>query len=825
MTTTHDVLEDTVPSAELAHAIAAACDRIAPAWPLDRLIAVNPYWGFRDRPIETAAAELEALQGTTLLMPRAWYRAQWTAGHFDERHLHEALAFAGSRRRVADLVASLARGEVEVRRLPLMTDVADEGRDLSHEPAWGEYVVRHISQTCAACFDEGQARWLPARGAGLYPLWRELAMHDHGPRLLMGRRGFGAAVALLPSEPLALVGLAVEELEIAPRAMHHYFTALLLSVNGWAAACAFRRWEARLAEGDDDQIVHLLAVRLAWELVLHRSGDPTATPTRWRAARAQWADAVPPAREARRDDWLIHRARELAYQETIAGALAVTTHTDARATPEPPTVQAVFCIDVRSEVFRRAFERVDPGVQTLGFAGFFGLPIAYRPLNGPLRPQLPGLLAPALVASDAGAARTAVAERSRDALVEARAWKDLAGTAGSAFSFVETTGLGRAAALVRDAFALGVAGGDTLRADAAGTGLRVELAGRVTDDMALDLSARVELAAQILGAMSLTSGFAPIVAFIGHGASTTNNPQAAGLHCGACGGQTGEVNARALASLLNAAEVRAGLAERNIHVAGTHFVAGLHDTTTDDVTLYDAEWVPASHARAFRMLREQLARAGRHARRERAVALGLGDAPDDALDGAIHRRGADWSQVRPEWGLVGNAAFIVAPRSRSRAIDLGGRAFLHEYRWQEDAGFAVLELIMTAPMVVTHWINMQYHASTVDNARYGSGNKTLHNVVGGRLGVMEGAAGDLRIGLALQSVHDGTSWMHEPLRLSVYIEAPAEAIDGVIAKHATVRTLIEHEWLFLHRIDPAGAGIFARQADGWRPVSRVRRGD
>lgn len=184
----------------------------------------------------------------------------------------------------------------------------------------------------------------------------------------------------------------------------------------------------------------------------------------------------------------------------------------------------------------------------------------------------------------------------------------------------------------------------------------------------------------------------------------------------------------------------------------------------------------------------------------------------------MRRRAADWSEVRPEWGLAGNAAFVVAPRERTRGVDLSGRAFLHEYRWEQDSGFGVLELIMTAPMVVTHWINLQYYASTVDNRRYGSGNKVLHNVVGGRLGVFEGAGGDLRIGLALQSVHDGTDWVHEPLRLSVVIEAPAEAIDGVIAKHALVRDLVVNEWLFLFRIDPASGTISQRRADGWRTV-------
>ena len=73
--------------------------------------------------------------------------------------------------------------------------------------------------------------------------------------------------------------------------------------------------------------------------------------------------------------------------------------------------------------------------------------------------------------------------------------------------------------------------------------------------------------------------------------------------------------------------------------------------------------------------------------------------------------------------------------------------------------------------MVTHWINMQYHVSAVDNRRYGSGNKVLHNVVGGRLGVFDGNGGDLRIGLLWQSLHDGTHLRHTPLRLSVFIEA------------------------------------------------------
>ena len=42
-----------------------------------------------------------------------------------------------------------------------------------------------------------------------------------------------------------------------------------------------------------------------------------------------------------------------------------------------------------------------------------------------------------------------------------------------------------------------------------------------------------------------------------------------------------------------------------------------------------------------------------------------------------------------------------------------GRAFLHDYDWRHDEGFGVLELIMTAPVVVASWISLQYYGSTV----------------------------------------------------------------------------------------------------------------
>jgi len=309
------------------------------------------------------------------------------------------------------------------------------------------------------------------------------------------------------------------------------------------------------------------------------------------------------------------------------------------------------------------------------------------------------------------------------------------------------------------------------------------------------------------------------VLLVGHGSETKNNAYAAGLDCGACGGQPGDVNARAAAALLNDATVRAALAARGIEVPTTTlFVGALHNTTTDHVTLFDEGAGAETHRADFVNAWAVLERAGVATRRARAPRLGLAELSDAKLQAAVVKRARNWAEVRPEWGLAGNAAFIIAPRERSRHIDLEGRVFLHDYRFDDDKDQAILEAIMTGPLVVAHWINFQYYASTVDNARYGCGNKVLHNIVGGHLGVFEGNGGDLRIGLSLQSLNDGERWVHSPLRLAVFIEASQAAIDAVIEKHPKVRELVDNEWIHLFQLDAGERTLFTRRSDGWKPA-------
>lgn len=805
-------LQSHAPSAEAIElAIQDACGKIAPLWPLDSFVAVNPYLGLIDQPFFEAARYLSDVAGERLFMPRAWFARQLDSGRITRDDLHAA-ARASDHDWSVDFLIGQIRAEDETERsLPLFAEMLDS----PDAPPLSEFVTEQISRYLAAHFDRGQALWpLPKQDQALFPAWRRYTLIDRSA----GAAGLNDArthLRQVPNDPVEAIHWSLQRLAPPVEVLSDYLFVALKSIGGWASWCRYRVWQAGMQGETCRDLEDLLAIRLVWEAIVCRCQPDDAIHREWQELITQWRRQTSSERRQQSAiDAVLLAAVEMAFRRPLIENMGQSAQAGA-STPRPD-VQMAFCIDVRSEVFRRHLEASDPAVQTIGFAGFFGVPLEYQRLGETrARTHTPVLLNPAYRICET--AEHDLARQRRARLGFGQSWKQFKLSAASCFTFVESAGLSYVPRLVADTLGWHVPAPSPDRA-----GLTEDERREVQPDLAcpsggIPESDRVDVAEGMLRGLGLVHEFSPLVVLAGHGSSTVNNPHRAGLDCGACAGQTGEASARVGTALLNEPSVRRGLAERGIDVpAETTFVAALHDTTTDEVRLLDTQILSPTHDEQLQRLRHLLAQAGELARIERLVTLSNEPTGRRGALTAVSARGRDWSQVRPEWGLAGNAAFVAAPRRRTRHMNLGGRAFLHDYDWHQDSGFGVLNLIMTAPLVVANWINLQYYGSTVDNERQGSGNKVLHNVVGGLIGVLEGNGGDLRVGLSMQSLHDGRAWRHEPLRLSAFIEAPQEAMDQVIAGHEPLRQLVDNRWLTLLQIAADGR-VYRRQgADDWR---------
>src|SRR5262249_45445030 len=123
----------------------------------------------------------------------------------------------------------------------------------------------------------------------------------------------------------------------------------------------------------------------------------------------------------------------------------------------------------------------------------------------------------------------------------------------------------------------------------------------------------------------------------------------------------------------------------------------------------------------------------------------------------VEARAADLAQTRPELGHATNALSIVARRKWTRGLFLDRRAFLTSYDPTKAMAEAVLERTLQAFFPVCGGINLEYYFPHVDSYGYGCATKLPHNVTA-LLGVMDGAASDLRTGLPWQMVE-----IHEPV--------------------------------------------------------------
>ena len=714
----------------------------------------------------------------------------------------------------------------------------------------------------AAFLDEQLAGWgMPFRDSGFYRSWRAAAAGDRTGWFL-GIGDFARKVRALPDSPEEALAIGLETLKIPRLRWEQYQSRMFGQLPGWAG---FVRWRSENpgypSQGHHPiDLVQYLAVRMFYEVqlvdascrerlgiegnlpavrahVTREGADPAdanvvasvasrlyhlalqlgltseqlagLSPDVARAVIG-WLDRLPEDRHG--PIWL--EAYEDAYRQRLVTRLAAHRG-KGRALESRPLAQLVFCIDARSEPFRRHLEEQGP-YETFGYAGFFGIPISHMAFDGDDRLALcPVLLKPGRSVDESVRPGE---ERSLERYASGTRWDrlghglfhDLKQSPIGSYMLVDALGF---------LFSIPLAGRTLLNRPYARltgwlgrrfrTAVKTHMAVAKSDG-GHDIPAGFTLEEQAafvengLRMIGLTARFGRLVVACGHGAASENNPYAAAYNCGACGGAHGDPNARAFTAMANDPDVRRVIASHGLEIPeDVLFVAAKHDTTTDRISFYDVDDWPASHAEDMARLQRDLVTAGSRQASERIGKLPRAPVatPPGKASGHALGRSVDWANPRPEWGLSSNAAFLIGRRALTKGLNLESRVFLHSYDPDADNDGGILERIMTAPLVVGEWINMEYYFSSVDPWVYGSGSKVIHNVVSG-VGVMLGSQGDLQGGLPLQGVRDGARPYHEPMRLLAIIEAPLERISALIQKHEVLQTLFHNQWVNLLALEP-----------------------
>lgn len=811
----------------VADCLQSAFKKLSPNWDIRDFVAVNPFFGQREKLFLSAMEYNQAVTGENLLPRFEFFKEKFDRGQILESDLH----FAREQFKLHHKQSSSIDFSTE-ELLRALQDTAQPANELlikclsdqydqQQSSRYTEVIQRQVSKWASAYFDEVQALWkMPMKEKRFFQAWKLLAKYDKS----IDVEGFTLEkmIQKLPSDPNlaieALVKNLLGKVELNDQELTNYFFRLLCTIQGWSSY--FQKIEFEVQRTNDFSqlekcggLIDILAVRMSYDLLfLEHLVDYETFRKQLNLNENEFEN------EKKQYIWLL--AAEAAYRRDVLKEISLAG-SPAKKPEASIKAQMVFCIDVRSEVIRRHIEKANARFSTLGFAGFFGLTMSVKGLAH----AQPDQQCPVLLNSSVEVQETVLGEDSAPLVSKKRRHslktlilKKVQSSANSCFSFVEVMGLTYIYKILK--VATGFVS-PNMNVQSIGLSKRDEKHIR-PDIQSMDLKLKNQFAFSSLKNMGLTENFAPIVIFFGHGSVSSNNPYASGLDCGACAGHNGLSNSRILADILNETLVRDFLKKNNIVIPDqTLFVSGWHNTTQDCLNIDSPINASAQQMADIDEIKKSLKVAEKNCQKERALDLHFCESaePED-LQKNLLKKAHDWSEIRPEWGLARNAAFIVANRSLTVEANLKGRTFLHEYDPKKDKDLSILELVMTAPMIVTNWINMQYYASTVSCEKFGSGNKVLHNVVSG-IGCLQGNSSDLLCGLSEQSVLYKGKYFHEPLRLQVFINAKTSDIDQIIAKHKMVEELVKNYWLYIISIDPESHEAKLCDGTGWSTIART----
>ncbi|MCX7068738.1 MAG: DUF2309 domain-containing protein [Methylococcales bacterium] len=514
--------------------------------------------------------------------------------------------------------------------------------------------------------------------------------------------------------------------------------------------------------------------------------------------------------------WLT--AYESHYRERFFNALRANHNRGRWAVRKTrPEAQLIFCMDEREESFRRHLEEHNAAIETLGAAGFFGVPINYQGLDeNNVTALCPVVVIPSHEVREIPLPDTenAVEQHNRGRklnqslsrllLQSSRTNPLLSYPVIDLFAPFTLVSL-LAKTLVPKTQQQFIASMMNKVSPLVDTQLHftadddAPIATPAQPRLGFTDSEQADRVTNLLRVMGLTDVFAPLVVLFGHGSISQNNPHRAAYNCGACSGRHGGPNARVFAAMANRPEIRHLLAKRGINIpTDTWFIGAEHNTCNEDIDWYDLNSLPPALQPVFNKLQADLIHAqhlSAHERCRRLASAPRNPSHEEALH-HIQERATDFSQARPELGHATNAAAVVGRRALTQGAFFDRRVFLISYDATQDPDGNILEGILLAVAPVGAGINLEYYFSTVNNERFGCGTKVPHNVTG-FFAIMDGTSSDLRTGLPQQMIE-----IHEAMRLQLLVEAKTTVLEQIYQRQESLRELIAGGWLHLSTKDP-----------------------
>lgn len=731
----------------------------------------------------------------------------------------------------------------------LVRQVPFERVEEAHSPPLLSEIHSFLIRFCAAYLDQGISYWpMPVRD-GLYSSFLRLYSQKTGlsSPWQKGLRCQAERQARLKWTAHQALEDGFKRLEIPWESALDALTSRALALRGWAGMIAVLEQRPDLApvHAPPVSLIDFLALYLQLEAHVLES-RLTQQPLR-RGKRSDYALAYEAfilaqcaglepevlkqesaarawVKEVRAFDHLSRRralleAFEHRYRHQMLDGLGHHCRKGTAVVPQKPRFQAVFCIDDREESLRRHLEELCPDLETLGYAGFYGVAMVYQGLTDPQGvPLCPPVRTPQHlvreVALDGSNGPAATLGHLRQTLRASRN-SLLRGGLLSAF-----TGFLAGIPLVTQTLLPGLSHriGSKLEERLSlrpGTRLALERAPDVGPNQDnLYEGFTVQEMASIVDSGLRTMGvnrFALLFCLVGHGSSCLNNPHEAAYNCGATGGGRGGPNARAFAAMANHPRVRELLAAAGWMIPkSTWFLGAYHNTCNDSMTYYDLDLVPQALAEELKNLQElfhQGCLLDAHERCRRFENVPLSITPEKAFQ-LVQTRAVTLAQPRPEYGHSTNSLCIVGRRERTRGVFLDRRAFLVSYDPTADDDGSILGSLLEAVGPVGTGINLEYYFSAIDSAGYGCGTKLPHNVTG-LLGVMDGHASDLRTGLPWQMVE-----IHEPMRLLHIVECEPSRLYQVLLSRPALKQMLDREWFHLVAWSPESSNFWLyRQGD------------